>query len=69
MTRSHGRPVPGARATWFAEPSWWYPEQDDELHGSERSNLNVLASSDPPYGRETGSTMPRGYVCRVSVVN
>lgn len=51
-----------------AEPSWWYPEQDDELHGSERSNLNVLASSDPPYGREMGSTMLRGYVCRVSVV-
>ena len=48
-----------------AEPSWWYPEDDEGLHGSERSNLNVLASSDPPYGREMGSTMLRGYVCRV----
>jgi anaerobic selenocysteine-containing dehydrogenase len=52
-----------------AEPSWWYPEDADELHGSERSNLNVLASSDPPYGREMGSTMLRGYVCRVTLAS
>ena len=38
-----------------AEPSWWYPEDEEDLHGSERSNLNVLASSDPPYGREMGT--------------
>jgi anaerobic selenocysteine-containing dehydrogenase len=48
-----------------AEPSWWYPEDGGGLHGSERSNLNVLASSDPPYGKEMGSTMLRGYVCRI----
>jgi anaerobic selenocysteine-containing dehydrogenase len=48
-----------------AEPNWWYPERDDELHGWAESNLNVLASSEPPYGREMGSTTLRGYLCRV----
>lgn len=49
-----------------AEPSWWFPERDDDLHGYADSNLNVLASSDPPYGREMGSTTLRGYLVRVS---
>lgn len=53
------------RRVVVAEPSWWYPEDEVDLHGSERSNLNVLTSSDPPYGREMGSTMLRGYVCRL----
>lgn len=49
-----------------AEPSWWFPERDDDMHGWAASNLNVLASSEPPYGREMGSTTLRGYLCRVS---
>jgi anaerobic selenocysteine-containing dehydrogenase len=48
-----------------AEPSWWYPERQDELHGWADSNMNVLASGEPPYGREMGSTTLRGYLCRV----
>jgi anaerobic selenocysteine-containing dehydrogenase len=48
-----------------AEPSWWYPEREDELHGWADSNMNVLASSEPPYGREMGSTTLRGYLCRI----
>jgi anaerobic selenocysteine-containing dehydrogenase len=50
-----------------AEPSWWFPERDDDLHGWADSNMNVLASSEPPYGREMGSTTLRGYLCRVSL--
>jgi len=51
-----------------AEPSWWFPERDDELHGWAESNLNVLTTSDPPYSREMGSTTLRGYLCRVSPI-
>lgn len=50
-----------------AEPSWWFPERDDDMHGWAASNMNVLASSDPPYSREMGSTTLRGYLCRVSL--
>jgi hypothetical protein len=34
--------------------------------GEGRRTGRAIGSNDPPYGREMGSTMLRGYVCRVN---
>ena len=47
------------------EPSWWFPERDEDVHGWAEANMNVLTSSGPPYSREIGSVSLRGGLCRV----
>lgn len=45
----------------FAEHGWWYPETGWESFFD--LNLNVLTSSDPPFGAELGTPRLRGLPC------
>jgi anaerobic selenocysteine-containing dehydrogenase len=45
---------------------WWFPEDGaTEMFGWEKSNINVLTNSKPPYSREIGSTNLRGINCKI----
>jgi anaerobic selenocysteine-containing dehydrogenase len=45
---------------------WWFPEDDTAgLYGWDQSNINILASDEPPYNREMGATNLRGAMCKV----
>jgi len=45
---------------------WWFPEEGPGgQYGWSRSNVNVLTSDEPPYGRELGTVNLRGIYCRV----
>jgi len=50
----------------IAEHGWYFPEQEDDLHGWATANLNVLTNNDPPYGRELGSVTLRGILCQIA---
>lgn len=50
----------------IAEHGWYFPEQEDDLHGWATANLNVLTNNDPPYARELGSTTLRGFLCQIA---
>ncbi len=50
----------------IAEHGWYFPEQEDDLHGWATANLNVLTSNDPPYARELGSVTFRGILCQIA---
>jgi anaerobic selenocysteine-containing dehydrogenase len=47
------------------EHGWWFPEKTSALSGWDESNVNILTSSDPPYGRELGSVSLRGILCKI----
>ncbi|MDP2917760.1 MAG: molybdopterin-dependent oxidoreductase [Dehalococcoidia bacterium] len=45
---------------------WWFPEKPaSELHGWADSNVNILTNNKPPFAREVGSALLRGYLCKV----
>ncbi|MEW6669013.1 MAG: molybdopterin dinucleotide binding domain-containing protein [Thermodesulfobacteriota bacterium] len=45
---------------------WWFPEDDQkDLGGWSRSNVNILTSEGPTCSPEMGSTNLRGIQCRV----
>jgi anaerobic selenocysteine-containing dehydrogenase len=44
---------------------WWFPEEKDTLYGWDKSNINVLISSDPPYDFTTGIVDMKGVPCKV----
>jgi len=53
----------------IAEHGWYFPEREGGMHGWAESNLNVLTSNGPPYGRELGSVTLRGILCRIAKVD
>ncbi|MGD0024258.1 MAG: molybdopterin-dependent oxidoreductase [Xanthobacteraceae bacterium] len=44
---------------------WWFPEQADNLFDWDKSNINVLTRSEPPYDPGIGTSDLRGIPCRV----
>ena len=44
---------------------WWFPEDRSTLFGWDKSNINVLTRSEPPYDPGTGTVDLRGIPCRV----
>lgn len=48
-----------------AQHNWWFPEKKEPEHGLWDSNINVVASNNPPYDPVCGSTPLRGLLCRV----
>lgn len=47
---------------------WWFPEKMEKEHGCFESNINVLISNDPPYDPIAGSTLMRGFLCKVTKI-
>jgi anaerobic selenocysteine-containing dehydrogenase len=43
---------------------WWFPEAGN-MFGWDKSNINILTTSDPPYDPAIGTTDLRGIPCRV----
>ncbi len=53
----------------FADFGWWFPERDEEqLHGWQESNLNMLTDSHSLAEPAVGSTYLRSIPCRLSEV-
>lgn len=48
-----------------AEPFWWFPEKQGPDYGCWESNINIVASNDPPCDPVVGSTLLRGGLCRI----
>ncbi|MBI5444637.1 MAG: molybdopterin-dependent oxidoreductase [Deltaproteobacteria bacterium] len=44
---------------------WWFPEDRSPLSGWDRSNINVLTRSEPPYDPGVGTVDLRGIPCRI----
>jgi anaerobic selenocysteine-containing dehydrogenase len=45
---------------------WWFPEEGEaSFYGWEKSNVNMLISDSPPYGKEMGTPTLRGLRCRI----
>ena len=44
---------------------WWFPEEKEGLFGWDKSNINVLTRSEPPYDPGIGTSDLRGFPCRV----
>jgi anaerobic selenocysteine-containing dehydrogenase len=44
---------------------WWFPEDRSGLFGWDRSNINVLTRSEPPYDPGIGTVDLRGIPCKV----
>ena len=49
----------------FAAFGWWFPEESSGIDGWQRSNLNVLTGSGPPYDSMTGGVQIKGIPCRI----
>ena len=49
----------------MASFGWWFPEQPKSLYGWNKSNLNILTRSEPPYDPTNGGIDLRGIPCRV----
>ena len=49
----------------IASYGWWFPEEPSNLYGWNRSNLNILTESEPPYEPTLGSVELRGIPCRI----
>jgi len=45
---------------------WWFPERAANLFDWDRSNINVLTRSEPPYDPGIGTSDLRGIPCRVT---
>jgi anaerobic selenocysteine-containing dehydrogenase len=45
---------------------WWFPEDPTGLYGWEKSNVNILTESGPPYDCLTGGVRIKGIPCRIS---
>jgi len=44
---------------------WWFPEARSNVFAWDRSNINVLTRSEPPYDPGVGTVDLRGFPCRV----
>jgi anaerobic selenocysteine-containing dehydrogenase len=44
---------------------WWFPEDSSRLYGWEKSNINILTESGPPYDCLTGGAQIKGIPCRI----
>jgi len=45
---------------------WWFPEKGIySLYGMTEANINMLTSDEPPFNREMGSPVLRGFCCKV----
>ncbi len=44
---------------------WWFPEDRTGVCGWDRSNINVLTRSEPPYDPGIGTVDLRGIPCKV----
>jgi anaerobic selenocysteine-containing dehydrogenase len=44
---------------------WWFPEERSGVYGWDRSNINVLTRSEPPYDPGIGTVDLRGIPCKV----
>jgi len=44
---------------------WWFPEERSGVYGWNRSNINVLTRSEPPYDPGIGTVDLRGIPCKV----
>jgi anaerobic selenocysteine-containing dehydrogenase len=47
---------------------WWFPERRDTMFDWDKSNINVLTRSEPPYDPGIGTSDLRGIPCRVYMV-
>jgi anaerobic selenocysteine-containing dehydrogenase len=47
---------------------WWFPERSGTLFDWDKSNINVLTRSEPPYDPGIGTSDLRGIPCRVRPV-
>jgi thiosulfate reductase/polysulfide reductase chain A len=45
--------------------AWWFPEKDGPMHGCLDSNINALATLDPPFDPVVGVPQVRAILCRV----
>jgi anaerobic selenocysteine-containing dehydrogenase len=50
----------------FVAFGWWYPEDPSGLNQWDKSNLNILTESGPPYDMVVGGVQIKGLPCRVS---
>jgi len=41
---------------------WWFPEERGTVFGWDKSNINVLTRSEPPYDPGIGTSDLRGYL-------
>jgi anaerobic selenocysteine-containing dehydrogenase len=48
---------------------WWFPEERGTVFGWDKSNINVLTRSEPPYDPGIGTSDLRGIPCRVYSAN
>lgn len=44
---------------------WWFPEDPSTLFGWNKSNINILTRSEPPYDPTIGAVDLRGVPCRI----
>lgn len=44
---------------------WWFPEEKEGVFGWDKSNINILTRSEPPYDPGIGTSDLRGIPCRV----
>ena len=49
----------------LADPGWWFPEKRGPDYGVWDSNINLLASSEPPFDPGMGSTPVRSCLCKI----
>jgi anaerobic selenocysteine-containing dehydrogenase len=49
----------------MASFGWWFPEQASTIYGWNKSNINILTRSEPPYDPTNGAVDIRGIPCRV----
>jgi anaerobic selenocysteine-containing dehydrogenase len=49
----------------FVAFGWWFPEEPSDLSQWDKSNLNILTESGPPYDMVTGGVQIKGLPCRV----
>ncbi len=52
----------------FVAFGWWFPEEPSDLYQWDRSNLNILTESGPPYDMIAGGVQIKGLPCRVGKV-
>ena len=49
----------------FVAFGWWFPEEPSNLFQWDKSNLNILTESGPPYDMVAGGVQIKGLPCRV----
>jgi anaerobic selenocysteine-containing dehydrogenase len=50
----------------FVSFGWWFPEDSSGMFGWEKSNINILTESGPPYDSFTGGVQIKGVPCKIS---